>query len=81
MHNTFKHAKATAVSLQLQCESGRLGMHIRDNGIGFDPNQAFPGHLGLRSMRERITRLNGDLTIQSQPGQGTHIQVSIVLTG
>jgi signal transduction histidine kinase len=81
MHNTFKHAKASRVSLQLQCEDGRLEMHIRDNGVGFDPSQAFPGHLGLRSMRERITRLNGNLTIESQPGAGTHIQVSIAIKG
>jgi signal transduction histidine kinase len=81
MHNTFKHAKASQVSLHLQCQGGRLEMHIRDNGVGFDPSQAFPGHLGLRSMRERITRLNGELHIESQPGQGTHIQVSMTVTG
>jgi signal transduction histidine kinase len=80
LHNTFKHAKASRVVLQLSFEGKHLEMHIRDNGVGFDTTQAFPGHLGLRSMWERIARLNGELTISSQPGQGTHIQVCITFS-
>ncbi len=54
-------------------------LDIRDNGIGFDPAESFPGHLGLNSMRERVMRLGGVFTLESMPDQGTHLRASIPL--
>ena len=39
--------------------------------------EPFPGHLGLRSMHERVTKMGGTLTIESVPGQGTYLGVRI----
>ncbi len=78
LHNIVKHARASTVTLRLCAPTPQvpvLALDIRDDGVGFDPAGAFPGHLGLRSMRERAARLGGTLTIDSAPGHGTHIQV------
>ena len=37
----------------------------------------FPGHLGLRSMRERVARLRGSLAVESAPGRGTTVRAAI----
>lgn len=74
LHNIVKHAQASRVELALTHGDGSLVLSVRDNGQGFDPAQRFPGHLGLRSMRERVTKLGGRLTIESEPGHGTLIQ-------
>jgi PAS domain S-box-containing protein len=78
LHNIVKHARASTVALRLCApmpQTPVLALDIRDDGVGFDPAGAFPGHLGLRSMRERAARMGGTLTIDSAPGKGTQIQV------
>jgi signal transduction histidine kinase len=70
-NNISRHAEATEVKVSLQWDDGWLTLQIRDNGKGFDPHQAFPGHLGLQSMRERIVNQGGSLDISSQSGKGT----------
>ena len=80
LHNIVKHARANVVVLRVCAptpQSPVLALEIRDDGIGFDPDGAFPGHLGLRSMRERASRLGGTLVIDSAPGRGTQIQVRV----
>jgi signal transduction histidine kinase len=77
MHNTVKHAGASRIEIRLgRCPDG-LVLEVRDNGRGFDPTGSFPGHLGLRSMRERVTRVGGALDLQSAPQQGTTIRVQV----
>jgi signal transduction histidine kinase len=76
LHNIIKHAHAKEVKLGLNWQKGvEVQLEIRDNGVGFDPNGSFPGHLGLRSMRERVERLRGRFVIDSLPGSGTHLKV------
>ncbi len=76
-HNTVKHARATELDLRLECTGTYVALTIQDNGVGFDPTGSFPGHLGLKSMRERATRLGGTLSFESAPGQGTRILARI----
>ena len=59
------------------CEGGRITLEVSDDGVGFDPGGEFPGHLGLRSMRERAQRIGGTLTLESEPGAGTAVRVLI----
>jgi signal transduction histidine kinase len=73
LHNTVKHARAKRVSIRMHWNAEFFLLEIDDDGVGFDPASAFPGHLGLHSMRERVTRLGGTLKIESAPGEGTHI--------
>ena len=77
MHNIVKHARATAAEVRLVSENGRVVMEVCDNGQGFDMSQEFPGHLGLKSMRERVERGGGLLTIASAPAGGTRVMVKI----
>jgi PAS domain S-box-containing protein len=79
LHNVAKHARASRVDLVLALADGRLRLEVRDDGIGFDPEAAFPGHLGLRSMRERAERLGARWVVESAPRQGTRLQVEIPL--
>jgi signal transduction histidine kinase len=77
LHNIVKHARASVVELRLTGLADEIILEVRDNGKGFDPSAPFPGHLGLRSMRERATKMGGTLTIESLPGQGTCVGVRI----
>ncbi len=82
LNNVLKHAKAEKVEMTLNLEHPtQVSMKIQDNGIGFDPAlaRAIPGHLGLTSMQERIEALGGTITIDSQPGKGTRLQVELNL--
>jgi PAS domain S-box-containing protein len=77
LHNTVKHARAKMVSLRLDPDDGGVVLEVADDGVGFDPHIAYPGHLGLVSMRERAAELGGELSIRSGPGEGARLRVRI----
>ena len=77
LHNIVKHAGATMVRVSLVEENGRLTLMIHDNGHGFEVNGQFPGHLGLKSMSERIARVGGEFHIHSGPALGTTITAGV----
>ncbi len=77
MHNTVKHARASTIDLRLSSDNGCLTLDIVDDGRGFDTSGAFPGHLGLVSMRERAAGAGGTVSITSAPGSGTHVHVEV----
>ncbi|HET7088515.1 MAG TPA: GAF domain-containing sensor histidine kinase, partial [Anaerolineae bacterium] len=77
LNNIVKHARASRVDVRLEPADGSVGLEIGDNGVGFDPQGEFPGHLGLRSMRERAEKAGGTLAVESAPGQGTCIRVRV----
>lgn len=77
MHNTIKHAQATQAMLSIKRTDSSMELEVSDNGLGFTVQDTFPGHLGLQSMRERTLRLNGTINVESAPGKGTKILVSI----
>ena len=73
LHNTVKHARANKVEIKMECDPARITLELSDDGVGFDMRDDFPGHLGLRSMRERASRLGGTLEVATTPGRGTRI--------
>lgn len=75
LHNIVKHARASVVVLRLARQANEVILEVRDNGRGFDPADPFPGHLGLRSMHERVAKMGGTLAIESVPEQGTCVGV------
>jgi PAS domain S-box-containing protein len=77
LHNTVKHARAGKVRVTMDCEPGWIDLVVSDDGVGFEAEAEFPGHLGLRSMRERAQRLNGTLNVEATPGSGTTIHAHI----
>jgi signal transduction histidine kinase len=77
LHNTVRHARAGKVMISLARDPGSTSVEIRDDGLGFDAGADFPGHLGLRSMRERAARIGGTLEVSSSPGSGTTVRARI----
>lgn len=80
LHNIVKHARASMIILRLTKQECEIILNVRDNGRGFDPAGPFPGHLGVRSMQERVTKVGGTLAIESASGQGTYIHVRVPQT-
>jgi len=77
LHNIVKHAQANRVEVELTTDGDGTSLEIKDNGRGFDTQAAFPGHLGLRSMRERVEGIGGTFQVVSKPDQGTCIRVEV----
>lgn len=78
LHNVVRHARATSVILRMALEGRSLLLEVHDDGRGFDPGDNFSGHLGLQSMKERVAALNGTLTINSTPENGTTVSVRVL---
>jgi signal transduction histidine kinase len=85
--NILKHASARNVSIVLERRPQRLRLIVEDDGVGFDPEnpaaideaadrRARPP-LGLSGVRERLSLVNGTLTIESGPGEGTTLFIVI----
>ena len=72
--NTLKHARADHFRLRLVFGPGEVRLEASDDGRGFDPTHT-NGGFGLTGMKERVSHLRGQLTVQSVPGQGTMIRV------
>ena len=74
--NVAKHARAQQTWVTVTQREGRLVVEIRDDGVG----GAVPGGRGLLGMEDRLATLDGRLTVESQPGEGTAITASIPLS-
>jgi signal transduction histidine kinase len=75
--NIARHAEANSVSIALEFAESRIGLEVEDNGQGFDINEFPDGSFGLMGMKERATLLDGTFAIDSQPGNGTRLAVTI----
>ena len=76
--NVAKHAKASAVSVVLSRSDGHVTVVVEDDGVGFVPDAAPKGRLGLLGMRERTALVGGELDVESSPGGGTAVRVRIL---
>ena len=65
------------VRLELAEREGCLHIDVQDWGIGFDPAKIKPHRFGLEGHRQRARLLGGRMTIDSKPGQGTHLHVEL----
>ncbi|MEW8041609.1 MAG: ATP-binding protein [Candidatus Thiodiazotropha endolucinida] len=79
--NIRKHAKAHTIRVLLRCRSpGSYLILVEDDGVGFEGAvpQGNPGeHIGLSIMEERARRVGGELSIESEPGEGTRVELVI----
>lgn len=75
VHNTVKHAAADRVEIRLEHRDDGLELRVSDDGVGFDPRPERPGHLGLRTMRERADAIGATFGIHSAPGGGSTVTV------
>ncbi len=76
LNNALKHADAKEVWVRLENKNAQIVLTIFDDGRGFDPVRR-TGGMGLDNMRHRAQRLHGELSIESQPGQGTVVRCVI----
>ncbi len=77
LHNIVKHAKAQEVKVSLLESESTIKLIISDDGIGFDLQQDYPGHWGLKSMQERSHALGGSFHIESKASKGTIISIEV----
>lgn len=77
LNNCARHAQASAVEVRVQHRSAQIFVSVRDDGSGFDPERV--RGLGLLGMEERVKHLGGAFHIDSKPGRGTLIRVSLPL--
>jgi signal transduction histidine kinase len=82
--NVIRYASARQVQVELRQDAEAVYLTVCDDGVGFDPDSLEQGYispqkLGLTAMRQRIELLGGRWSIESAPGQGTRICVSLPL--
>ena len=78
--NVMRHAAARSVTITLGHEGGRLDVTIEDDGAGFEPTRrALTAHsgMGLLYMEQRARLLDGSLELDSTPGRGTLVRLSL----
>jgi signal transduction histidine kinase len=76
--NVARHAQATCVDIELQRQDDTFVMRIRDNGVGIYPGcRRKPNSFGLLGIGERISMLGGQFSVDSGPGKGTLLCISI----
>ena len=84
VNNASRHGKATQIALGVRFDPVKISMSISDNGAGFTPPTqldalARDAHYGLLGIQERVSSLNGTLSIVSDSGRGTEIRVVVPL--
>lgn len=82
LSNAFRHGGATQVKIALAREDEELVLSVSDNGQGFDLAAAMQAaragkSLGLIGMQERARHAGGEISIQSEPGHGTRVELSL----
>ena len=78
--NVARHAGATRAGLTLSFMGDVVTLDVRDDGIGFAPQDRHPTErsgFGLVGMRQRVARVAGSLAIESEPGGGTAISARV----
>jgi ligand-binding sensor domain-containing protein len=81
--NAVSHASPRLIDVRLSFDPRTVMVSIGDNGIGFDPTAVqFVGsdHYGLSGMRERMRKAGGSMTVESKPGSGAKIHLSLPLS-
>jgi signal transduction histidine kinase/ligand-binding sensor domain-containing protein len=78
--NSFRHAQANSIEVEIEYGVNQLRVNVRDNGVGIDPQvlrTGREGHWGLSGMRERAERIGARLTVWTRPAGGTEIELSV----
>ncbi|MEP7357356.1 MAG: sensor histidine kinase, partial [Anaerolineales bacterium] len=77
--NAARHAHANIIRVELAAELGQVRLTIEDDGRGFEPDQITADRFGLLGLNERARLLGGSLNLQSSPGEGTRVEVTVPL--
>jgi signal transduction histidine kinase len=80
LSNAVRHAEASRTTIQVITAGGEVRLEVADDGAGFDAMAPTgDGHNGLANMRRRAESLGGTLSVESAPGRGTRIIVTLPL--
>ncbi len=79
LNNAVKHAAASQIKFGLSYQAYNLKAEIIDNGRGFRLDETVKAGDGLENMRRRTLAIGGELNIKSDPGQGTAVQLQVLL--
>jgi len=77
VQNALKHAKATEIQVKSELRKNSFIATVKDNGVGFDIRSIREGAFGIVGMRERVSLLNGEISIHSKIGAGTLVIIQI----
>jgi signal transduction histidine kinase len=77
LNNAVKHAHASRIDVTLTATGSVLKISIADDGVGFDPAQPHPGHLGQQTMAERAAAIGAQLEVVSSPGAGCTVVLQL----
>jgi signal transduction histidine kinase len=80
LSNIVRHSRASRATIALTAAGAGNGyvLRVQDNGTGFDPDRVGRlGHQGLANTRDRVSRIGATMSIDSQPGAGTRIVISL----
>lgn len=83
LSNVRKHARATRATIKVAAGEDEVTITVQDHGKGFDVNETGKGDwtkFGLRNMKERAESIHGSLLLESKPGHGTEVTLTIPLT-
>ena len=78
LNNMIKHSKANKIVVFIEKLSNRLNIQISDNGVGFNTNDIDKSKgIGWKNIFSRVSLLNGNVDVNSSPGKGTNLSVSV----
>jgi signal transduction histidine kinase len=78
LDNVIRHAHARGVRLKLACEEQRYLLELADDGVGMDlSSERYHWPHGLAAMRQRVTAIGGQLTLDSAPGRGLALRIEL----
>jgi signal transduction histidine kinase len=79
--NAFQHAAGTRIEVEIAYDQNKWRIRVRDNGRGIDSqvleSGGKPDHWGMSGMRERATKIGGQMQIWSRPEAGTEVELSV----
>jgi signal transduction histidine kinase len=80
--NAVRHSRASELHLALAATAQGCQARLRDNGVGFDAAATGgSSHYGLKGMRERIRKIGGEFVLETAPGKGTEVKITIPFAG
>jgi signal transduction histidine kinase len=80
INNIIKHSAATKADIRMSCSQNTIFLSVADNGSGFDIQRIDSNGNGIMNIRERVKSFKGQCSIQSDPENGTLIEIAIPIT-
>ncbi len=77
LNNIVKHSDATAATIRLRHQGGRIILSVEDDGVGIENTKKGKHGFGIHNMTERVRTMKGQLQLNSGPAGGTRLQVEL----